>query len=214
MKWDNACKSLCRREPWRQDLAGSALRTGRHEDPSGVGHQRDADPPHSAPLRGRYQTKVRPSYVEETLFAAPQAPGPHHQTLTPPGGRRPTEPEGWGRGVSQASGANGSCEPTSSRGSTPTLTPRKNKYRLTSQTPSYCGESLAPDLRAPAGRPSGCWGEMLQSSMPSSGQPQLSLGAAIHPTPGRLQRELFTQLVPHRQSAGRWPAPGGCLWMG
>ena len=111
MKWDNACKSLCRREPWRQDLAGSALRTGRHEDPSGVGHQRDADPPHSAPLRGRYQTKVRPSYVEETLFAAPQAPGPHHQTLTPPGGRRPTEPEGWGRGCHRHRGPTGAVSP-------------------------------------------------------------------------------------------------------
>ena len=138
----------------------------------------------------------------------------HTTRLWHPGGRRPTEPEEWGQ-VSQASGAKGSCEYTSSSGSTPTLTQGRTNTDWSGR-PLLTAMSLswAHDQRAPAGRPSGGWGETLQSSMLSSGQPQLSLGAAIHPAPRRLQCEPFTQLVPPRQSAGWWPAPGGCLWMG
>nr|CAI9688582.1 unnamed protein product [Rangifer tarandus platyrhynchus] len=100
-----------------------------------------------------YQVKVRPSFVEETLFGSPAGTWPTPPDFDP-AWRKANRTRGVGTGASQASGANGSCESTSSSGSTPTLTPRKNKYRLTSQTPSSCGESLAPDVRAPAVRPS------------------------------------------------------------
>ncbi|XP_011953265.3 RBPJ-interacting and tubulin-associated protein 1 isoform X2 [Ovis aries] len=95
--------------------------------------------------RGRsgYRVKVRPSYVDETLFGSPAGTRPAPPDFDPPWMKKANRPRGVGTGVSQALGANGSCESTSSSGSTPTLTPRKkNKYRLISHTPSYCEESL------------------------------------------------------------------------
>lgn len=94
--------------------------------------------------RGRsgYRVKVRPSYVDETLFGSPAGTRPVPPDFDPPWMKKANRSRGVGTGVSQALGANGSCESTSSSGSTPTLTPRKNKYRLIRQTPSYCHESL------------------------------------------------------------------------
>ncbi|KAB0363591.1 hypothetical protein FD754_007747 [Muntiacus muntjak] len=87
---------------------------------------------------GGYQIKVRPSYVEEILFGSPAGTWPTPPAFDPPWKKKANRTRGVGTGVSQASGANGSCESTSSSGSTPTLTPRKNKYRSTSQNSSYC----------------------------------------------------------------------------
>ncbi|XP_061240942.1 RBPJ-interacting and tubulin-associated protein 1 isoform X2 [Bos javanicus] len=104
--------------------------------------------------RGRsgYRVKVRPSYVDETLFGSPAGTRPVPPDFDPPWMKKANRSRGVGTGVSQALGANGSCESTSSSGSTPTLTPRKkNKYRLISHTPSYCDESLFGSRQEGAG---------------------------------------------------------------
>ncbi|XP_036132788.1 RBPJ-interacting and tubulin-associated protein 1 [Molossus molossus] len=93
--------------------------------------------------RGGYQVKARASYVDETLFGSPSGTRPTPPDFDPPWVEKANRTKEVGTEASRASGANGSCETTSSRGSTPTLTPRKkNKYRLISHTPSYCDESL------------------------------------------------------------------------
>ncbi|XP_058387463.1 RBPJ-interacting and tubulin-associated protein 1 isoform X2 [Diceros bicornis minor] len=93
--------------------------------------------------RGGCRVKARPSYVDETLFGNPAGTRPTPPDFDPPWVEKANRTRGAGTGLSQASGANPSCETTSSRGSTPTLTPRKkNKYRLIGHTPSYCDESL------------------------------------------------------------------------
>ncbi|XP_006204838.2 RBPJ-interacting and tubulin-associated protein 1 [Vicugna pacos] len=90
--------------------------------------------------RGSCQVKVRPSYVDETLFGSPAGTRPAPPDFDPPWVEKASRTRGVGTG---ASGASGSCETTSCRGSIPTLTPRKkNKYRLIRHTPSYCDESL------------------------------------------------------------------------
>lgn len=38
---------------WQAEHPAATQDHGRHEDPSGAGHQPDADPSHSAPLRGQ-----------------------------------------------------------------------------------------------------------------------------------------------------------------
>lgn len=92
--------------------------------------------------RGSHRVKARASYVDESLFGSPAATRPTPPDFDPPWVEKPSRSSGAGTGTSRASGTNGNCE-TSSRGSTPTLTPRKkNKYRLISHTPSYCDESL------------------------------------------------------------------------
>ncbi|XP_025874643.2 RBPJ-interacting and tubulin-associated protein 1 [Vulpes vulpes] len=93
--------------------------------------------------QGSYRVKARPSYVDETLFGSPAGTRPTPPDFDPPWVEKASRTSGVGTGASQASGAKGSCETTSSRGNTPTLTPRKkNKYRLISHVPSYCDESL------------------------------------------------------------------------
>lgn len=93
--------------------------------------------------RGGYRVKARASYVDETLFGSPSGTRPTPPDFDPPWVEKANRTKGVGREATRASGANGSCETTPSRGSTPTLTPRKkNKYRLISHTPSYCDESL------------------------------------------------------------------------
>lgn len=93
--------------------------------------------------RGGHRVKARASYVDESLFGSPAATRPTPPDFDPPWVEKANRTSGVGTGTSRASGANGSCKTTSSRGSTPTLTPRKkNKYRLISHTPSYCDESL------------------------------------------------------------------------
>ncbi|KAM5311725.1 LOW QUALITY PROTEIN: RBPJ-interacting and tubulin-associated protein 1 [Glossophaga mutica] len=90
--------------------------------------------------RGGCQVKARASYVDETLFGSPSGTRPAPPDFDPPWVEKADRTKGMGK---EASRASGSCETTSSRGSTPTLTPRKkNKYRLISHTPSYCDESL------------------------------------------------------------------------
>lgn len=90
--------------------------------------------------RGGCQVKARASYVDETLFGSPSGTRPTPPDFDPPWVEKANRTKGMGK---EASRASGSCETTSSRGSTPTLTPRKkNKYRLISHTPSYCDESL------------------------------------------------------------------------
>lgn len=103
--------------------------------------------------RGGYQVKARASYVDETLFGSPSGTRPTPPDFDPPWVEKAGRTKGVGREAPRASGANGSRETTSSRGSTPALTPRKkNKYRLISHTPSYCDESLF------GSRPVGaCW---------------------------------------------------------
>ncbi|XP_059264465.1 RBPJ-interacting and tubulin-associated protein 1 [Mustela nigripes] len=92
--------------------------------------------------RGSHRVKARASYVDESLFGSPASTRPTPPDFDPPWVEKTNRTSGVGTGTSRASGTNGSCE-TSSRGSTPTLTPRKkNKYRLISHTPSYCDESL------------------------------------------------------------------------
>ncbi|XP_014714118.1 RBPJ-interacting and tubulin-associated protein 1 [Equus asinus] len=94
-------------------------------------------------LRHRCRVKARPSYVDETLFGSPAGTRPAPPDFDPPWVEKADRTRGVGTGISRASAANGSCETASSRGSTPTLTPRrKNKYRLIGHTPSYCDESL------------------------------------------------------------------------
>lgn len=93
--------------------------------------------------RGGYQVKAKASYVDETLFGSPVGTRPTLPDFDPPWVEKANRTKGVGTESSRASGANRSFETTSSRGSTPTLTPRKkNKYRLISHTPSYCDESL------------------------------------------------------------------------
>ncbi|XP_066116621.1 RBPJ-interacting and tubulin-associated protein 1 [Saccopteryx bilineata] len=93
--------------------------------------------------RGGHPVKARASYVDETLFGSPADTRPTPPDFDPPWVEKASRTKGAGTDASWASGANGSCETTSSRVSTPTLTPRKkNKYRLISHTPSYCDESL------------------------------------------------------------------------
>lgn len=135
------------REPWRQGLASRAPLLSPRTTESmktpvelAISGMQTLQVQHGC--QDGYQIKVRPSYVEETLFGSPAGTWPTPPDFDPPWRKKANRTRGVGTGVSQASGANGSCESTSSSGSTPTLTPRKNKYRLTSQTPSYCGESL------------------------------------------------------------------------
>ncbi|XP_047416549.1 RBPJ-interacting and tubulin-associated protein 1 [Sciurus carolinensis] len=95
--------------------------------------------------RGGYRVKAKASYVDETLFGSPVGTKPPAPDFDPPWVQKPDRTRGVGTGTSpsQASLSKGSCETTPSRGSTPTLTPKKkNKYRLVSRSPSYCDESL------------------------------------------------------------------------
>ncbi|XP_045390733.1 RBPJ-interacting and tubulin-associated protein 1 [Lemur catta] len=93
--------------------------------------------------RGGYRVKARASYVDETLFGSPAGTRAAPPDFDPPWVEKANRTRGVGTGASQTSGAQGNHETTLSRGSTPTLTPRKkNKYRLISHTPSYCDESL------------------------------------------------------------------------
>ncbi|XP_039087483.1 RBPJ-interacting and tubulin-associated protein 1 isoform X1 [Hyaena hyaena] len=138
------------REPWRQGLAGRAClvspgTVGSMKTPAelAVGGMQTLHLQHRC--RGGYRVKARASYVDETLFGSPAGTRPTPPDFDPPWVQKldRTSRVGVGTGTSPALGANGSCETTSSRVSTPTLTPRKkNKYRLISHTPSYCDESL------------------------------------------------------------------------
>ncbi|XP_029777986.1 RBPJ-interacting and tubulin-associated protein 1 [Suricata suricatta] len=93
--------------------------------------------------RSGYRVQARVSYVDETLFGSPAGTRPTPPELDPPWVQKADRTSRAGKGTPQALRANRSCETTSSRVSTPTLTPRKkNKYRLISHTPSYCDESL------------------------------------------------------------------------
>ncbi|MBZ3871537.1 RBPJ-interacting and tubulin-associated protein 1 [Sciurus carolinensis] len=95
--------------------------------------------------RGGYRVKAKASYVDETLFGSPVGTKPPAPDFDPPWVQKPDRTRGVGTRTSpsQASLSKGSCETTPSRGSTPTLTPKKkNKYRLVSRSPSYCDESL------------------------------------------------------------------------
>ncbi|XP_008066159.1 RBPJ-interacting and tubulin-associated protein 1 [Carlito syrichta] len=93
--------------------------------------------------RGGCRVTARASFVDETLFGSPAGARPAPPAFDPPWVEKAHRTRGVCTGASQASLARGSCEATPSRGSTPTLTPRKkNKYRLISHTPSYCDESL------------------------------------------------------------------------
>ncbi|KAB0401853.1 hypothetical protein E2I00_010834, partial [Balaenoptera physalus] len=136
------------RETWRQGLAGrahllsprtmSSVKTPVDLAISGMQtlHVQQR-------CRGSCRVKVRPSYVDETLFGGPAGTQPTPPVFDPPWMRKASRTRGVGTGASQASGANGSCETTSSRDKTLTLAPRKkNKYRLIGHTPSYCDESL------------------------------------------------------------------------
>ncbi|XP_054449882.1 RBPJ-interacting and tubulin-associated protein 1 [Pteronotus mesoamericanus] len=90
--------------------------------------------------RGGSQARARASYVDETLFGSASGTRPTPPDFDPPWVEKADRTKGVG---AEASRAPGSCETTSSRGCTPTLTHRKkNKYRLISHTPSYCDESL------------------------------------------------------------------------
>lgn len=90
-----------------------------------------------------YRVKARASYVDETLFGSPAGTRPSPPNFDPPWVQNCKKTRGLIMGPSKASVTKGHCEATPSRGSTPTLTPRKkNKYRLISHTPSYCDESL------------------------------------------------------------------------
>lgn len=98
---------------------------------------------HPRRCRRGCQVKARASYVDETLFGSPAGPRPTPPDFDPPWVEKANRTKGVSTEASRASEANRSSETTSSRGSTPTLTPRKkNKYRLISHTPSYCDESL------------------------------------------------------------------------
>uniref|UniRef100_A0A8C3X862 RBPJ-interacting and tubulin-associated protein 1 n=1 Tax=Catagonus wagneri TaxID=51154 RepID=A0A8C3X862_9CETA len=136
------------REPWRQGLAGRAQllsleTTGSMKTPVELAISGMQTLQVQQRCRGNHRVKVRPSYVDETLFGSPAGTRPTPPDFDPPWIKKANRTRGVGTGASQASGANGSCETSSSRGSTPTLTPRKkNKYRLISHTPSYCDESL------------------------------------------------------------------------
>lgn len=89
--------------------------------------------------RGR--AKARASYVDETLFGSPRGARPTPPDFDPPWVQK--APRSMGGSLEAAPGTIGGSAPPSSRGSTPTLTPRKkNKYRLIGHTPSYCDESL------------------------------------------------------------------------
>lgn len=129
------CKSLCRREPFRQDLADRApllpLRTIVAWRLMGW-HQPDADPSHSAPLQGQLlpDQGLGRHMCGGDLFGSPAGCLAHttdFDTLE----RRPAEPKSGDR-VSWHQGPRAKLHPLSS--STPTLTPRENKYRLIRQT--------------------------------------------------------------------------------
>ncbi|XP_062446462.1 RBPJ-interacting and tubulin-associated protein 1 [Rhea pennata] len=93
-------------------------------------------------LRSRRRAKARPSYVDETLFGSPVRARPAPPDFAPPwadeaGAARPLV---WSP---PAAGARWKAEAVAPSACTPQGTPRKrNKYRLTSHTPSYCDESL------------------------------------------------------------------------
>ncbi|XP_053443872.1 RBPJ-interacting and tubulin-associated protein 1 [Nycticebus coucang] len=93
--------------------------------------------------RGGCRVKARASYVDETLFGSPAGTRAAPPDFDPPWVEKANRTRGAGTGTSKALGAKENGETSVSRGSTPTLTPRKkNKYRLISHTPSYCDESL------------------------------------------------------------------------
>ncbi|XP_004709605.1 RBPJ-interacting and tubulin-associated protein 1 [Echinops telfairi] len=93
--------------------------------------------------RGGQRLKARASFVDETLFGSPAGTRPSPPDFDPPWVGKANGAGRLSGRVSRASDANKSCESTPPRGSTPTLTPRKNhKYRLVGHTPSYCDESL------------------------------------------------------------------------
>ncbi|XP_037672544.1 LOW QUALITY PROTEIN: RBPJ-interacting and tubulin-associated protein 1 [Choloepus didactylus] len=94
-------------------------------------------------LQHRCRVKARASYVDETLFGSPVGSRTIPPEFDPPWVEKASRTRGVGLEAPQASGANRSRETPPSRGSTPTLTPRKkSKYRLISHTQSYCDESL------------------------------------------------------------------------
>lgn len=144
------CKTLCTREPWRQDLAGRANllspRTpGSMKTPVelAVSGMQTLHLQHRC--RGGYRVKAKASYVDETLFGSPVGTRLPAPDFDPPWVQKTDRNREVGTRTSplQASLSKGSCETTPSRGSTPTLTPKKkNKYRLIRRSPSYCDESL------------------------------------------------------------------------
>ncbi|XP_012975164.1 RBPJ-interacting and tubulin-associated protein 1 [Mesocricetus auratus] len=90
-----------------------------------------------------YRVKARASYVDESLFGSPTGTRPSPPDFDPPWVQNCHRSRGVGPGPPKVSLVKRDCEPTPSRGSTPSLTPRKkNKYRLIGHTPSYCDESL------------------------------------------------------------------------
>ncbi|XP_023059702.1 RBPJ-interacting and tubulin-associated protein 1 isoform X1 [Piliocolobus tephrosceles] len=136
------------REPPKQGLAGRAHlpspgTTGDMKNPVGLAISGMQTLRLQHRCRGGYRVKARPSYVDETLFGSPASTRPTPPDFDPPWVEKANRSRDVGKEASKALGAKGSCETTPSRGSTPTLTPRKkNKYRLISHTPSYCDESL------------------------------------------------------------------------
>nr|XP_030716326.1 RBPJ-interacting and tubulin-associated protein 1 isoform X1 [Globicephala melas] len=136
------------RETWKQRLAGrahllspSTMNSVKTPVELAVSGMQTLHVQHRC--RGSCRVKVRPSYVDETLFGSPAGTQPTPPAFDPPWMGKANRTRGVGTGASQASGANGSCETTSSRDKTLTLAPRKkNKYRLIGHTPSYCDESL------------------------------------------------------------------------
>lgn len=82
--------------------------------------------------RGGCRVKAKASYVDETLFGSPVGTRPPPPDFDPPWVQKTDRTRGGDTRASppQASVSKGSCEATPSRGSTPTLTPKKkNKYR-------------------------------------------------------------------------------------
>ncbi|XP_005403270.1 PREDICTED: RBPJ-interacting and tubulin-associated protein 1 [Chinchilla lanigera] len=95
------------------------------------------------PRRGGCRVKARASYVDETLFGSLVGTRPTLPEFDPPWVQKTDRTRGAGARALQSSPGKGSQETAPSEGSTPTLTPRKkNRYRLTGHTPSYCDESL------------------------------------------------------------------------
>lgn len=86
-------------------------------------------------LHPRPRSRAKASYVDETLFGSPAGARPALPDFDPP----------WVQKAPRSTGGSLGAPPVSpsSRGSTPSITPRKkNKYRLINHTPSYCDESL------------------------------------------------------------------------
>lgn len=139
-------------------------------------------------------------------LAVPRAPSCPHQTLTHPGWRQPAQPEQWWAQAHRGPQQPGGTVRPQRLGAAPRPSHRRRTDTDSSATLhlTATSRSLAPGLKAAAGRPHGRQRGAQPSSIHSSGRHR--------PPPGRPHCEQCIPLLllpPRGQSPGCWESPEG-----